>query len=180
MLSNHEDVIDRLANWDLLDDVSAITQDDPRVLDIYKQFQTHFKNFHLHFDNIIRISEQFNRVIKDFMTESDRIGQVAEFIKNGAERQTTEIEKSMKLVKVFSDKVSTINEKSQDIISLAYDMEKTNRNVDSSFDQLVLNQEKNDKAIQNMFDVISQLIVKTHKIDEITEMMKRISSETFL
>jgi methyl-accepting chemotaxis protein/ABC-type sugar transport system substrate-binding protein len=178
MLLNHDDLMDRLANWDLVDDVTAAEDDD--LKHIYKQLQSYFKNYFQHFDDIMRISEQFNRVMQDFMKESQRIGHVADFIKNGAQRQTVEIEKSMKLVKVFSDKVSAIYEKSQDVISLAYDMEKTNQIVEGSVNQLVSNQEQNDKAIHNMFDVTSNLISKTQKIGQITQMMNRISSETFL
>jgi len=177
MLQNH-DLMDKMADWDLVDDVNALENDG--ASHVYNQLQNFFKNYFLHFDNIMRISEQFNRVMQDFMEESERIGQVASFIKNGAERQTVEIEKSMKMVNVFSEKVNAIYDKSQDIISLAYDMEKNNRIVEESVDQLVVNQEKNDKAIKDMFDVIGNLLAKTQKIGQVTKMMSRVSSETFL
>jgi methyl-accepting chemotaxis protein/ABC-type sugar transport system substrate-binding protein len=180
MLPNHDDLLNKVANWDLFDDIDETENSETKPLYIYKQLQSYFKNYFMHFENVLRISEQFHAIIQDFIKESERIGHVADFIKNGAEKQTVEIEKSMRLVKVFSDKVSSIYEKSQDIISLAYDMEKNNQIVEGSVGQLISNQEKNDVAVKNMFDVISQLILKTQKIGEITEMMDRVSSETFL
>ncbi len=180
MQYNQEDILQKLSNWDLGEDISEIACDNERALKIYGKLQTYFQNYFLHFDNIMRISRQLDIVLQDFTRESDRIGEVAAFIKKGADRQTAEIDKSMALVKDFSDKVNAIYERSKGIISLAYDMENSNRAVQESVGQLVVNQEKNDHAMLNIFDLVSHLISKTEKIGEITAIMKRISTETLL
>lgn len=180
MQYNQEDILHRLSNWDLGEDISETATENEPTLKIYGQLQTYFQNYFLHFDSIMRISAQLNTVMQDFTKESERIGQVAAFIKKSADRQTVEIDKSMALVNAFSDKVNAIFERSQGIISLAYDMESSNRTVQESVGQLVVNQEKNDHAMLNIFDLVSRLIAKTEKIGEITAIMKRVSTETLL
>lgn len=173
-------IIEKLAHFSLDEAISDIPGDNSKILTIYHQLQDYYRDFFYHFDSITRISAQFNSVIDDFVKESDRLGQISSFIKRGSQRQTIEIEKSMKLVNVFSEKVSSIYEKSQHIISLAYDMEQNNQVAQGSVEQLVTNQHKNDQAIRNMLGVINNLIFKTQKIGQITEMMKRVSTETLL
>ncbi len=177
---NHDEIVDRIGGWDFSEEIDTSVQGSPGVSDIYTQLQSYFTNYFLHFDNVRRISKQYSLVIQDLLKESSRIGQIAGFIKDGTKRQTGELDKSMTLLRVFSDRMNAIHEDSKTIISLAYDMEKSNHVVKDSVDELVVNQDKNDQAIQNMFGVMQNLVLKTQRIGRITEMMKKVSSETFL
>lgn len=172
------EMMDKLARWDLEEDVAEGT--DTQDAAVYKQLQSYFKNFFLYSDDISRISRQLGVVMQDFIRESGQVEQVAAFLKKGAEKQTLDIEKCVKLVEDFTGKINAIYGKSQNIISLAYDMEKNNMSVKESVSQLVLNQAKNDEAIRGIFDVVTNLIEKTQKIGEITKLINRISSETNL
>lgn len=180
MMNGSDDIMKEIANWNLEADLSEISNDNSVDIVIYKQLQSYLKIVFRYFESISRISSQIRNVVQDFVSESSQIEQVAAFLKKGAEQQTLEIEKSVKLVEDFSEKINAIYDKSSNIISLAYDMEKTNSNVRESVDQLVLNQENNDHAIKDISEVVKNLIEKTHKIGNITNLINRISSETNL
>lgn len=176
MSDGSEEILNRIANWDLEADVEGGSIDAA----VYAQLQQYFIKFFTYFENISRISRQLNTVVQDFLMESSQVGQVAVFLKKGADKQTLDIGKSIKLIEEFTDKINAIYAKSRDIIALAYDMDKTNLSVRESVDQLVLNQAKNDEAIQDINEVIKNLINKTQKIRDITNLINRISSETNL
>lgn len=180
MFEGSEDILSKIAEWDLKSDINEMAVEDVQQAQIYKQLQAHFQEFFLYFEGISRISTQLNTVVKDFESESGQIEQVAAFLKKGAEKQNIDIQKSMKLVDDFTNKINEIYEKSRNIISLAYDMEGNNKSVNESVDQLVSNQQKNDEAIASIFEVIKRLIDKTRKIGEITKLINRIASETDL
>lgn len=180
MFEGSEDILSRIENWDLTADSNDLAAEDMQQAHIYKQLQNHFQEFYLYFEGLSRISTQLNTVVQDFKIESGQIEQVAAFLKKGAEQQTIDIQKSMKLVEDFTNKINEIYEKSRSLISLAYDMEGNNKSVNESVDQLVSNQQKNDEAVADIFEVIKRLIDKTKKIGEITKLINRISSETDL
>lgn len=179
MASVSEDILRRVADWNLEECADDLSTDSIEGV-VYKQLQDFFKKFFLYFENISRISKQLDTLVQDFITESGQVEQVAVFLKKGADRQTMDIEKSMKFVEDFTEKINGIYGKSRDIISLAYEMENTNHGVRESVDLLMLNQAKNDEAVQDIFEVIKNLINKTQKIGEITNLINRISSETNL
>ncbi len=174
-----EEILNKIINWDFTD---VLDGNGGMGLpgDIYKKLQVHFTNFFRNFESISRISRQLKTVMQDFIRESKQVEEVAVFLNNGAKMQTADIEKSLTLIGDFTDKINAIYCKSQEIISLAYDMENNNQSVRESVDQLVSNQAKNDEAVEGIFGVIKNLIVKTQKIGEITNLINRISSETNL
>lgn len=130
--------------------------------------------------DLARISKQLNIVVQDFINESAQIEQVAIFLKKGVEKQTGDIQNCLEFIDNFTNSINAIYEKSKNIISLAYEMESINQSVQEAFDQLISNQTKNDEALQNIFSVIKNLIEKTQKIGEITDLINRISNETNL
>lgn len=180
MINETGEFLAKIKNWELDSDIGEGADSQCINAEIYKQLQNYFGKFYLHFDNIAHISEQLDYVMQDFIRESSQIEQVAVFLKKGVGQQTVDIEKSVGLLEVFTEKINNIYKKSRDIISLAYDMEKNNRGIHSSMEQLVANQAKNDEAVQRIFDLISGLIEKTKKIGDITKLINRISSETNL
>lgn len=180
MMNQSEGMLERITQWDLAAEFSEITSESSKDIIVYKQLQDYFKNFFLYFSNIARISGQLSTVVKDFSQESERVEQVAVFLNQGVALQTADIEKCIGLINNFTEKINSIYQSSQDIISLAYGMEKINKDVRESVDQLVINQGKNDEAIEDILGVIKNLIVKTQKIGDITNLINRISSETNL
>lgn len=175
-----EEILNKIANWDLEEDLGGGNFCDSTEAVIYNQVQAFFKRHKQYIENISRISRQLDVVVHDFMHEAGQVEQVADFLKKGAGKQTQGIEKSVKLIEDFTEKINAIYGKSKSIISLAYDMDKTNQSVRESVEQLVTNQAKNDEAVNDIFGVIKNLINKTQKIGEITKLINRISSETNL
>ncbi len=180
MINETAEFLAKIKNWELDNEIGEGADNQSINAVIYKQLQDYFARFYLHFDNIAHISEQLDNVMQDFIRESSQIEQVAVFLKKGVGQQTVDIEKSVGLLEVFTEKINNIYKKSRDIISLAYDMEKNNQGVYESVSQLVANQAKNDEAVQRIFDLISGLIEKTKKIGDVTKLINRISSETNL
>ncbi len=180
MIKETQAYLAKIKNWELDNDNGEDTDKHSDDAIVYKQLQDYFKHFYLHFSNITHISEQLDKVMQDFIRESSQIEQVAVFLKKGVGQQTVDIEKSVGLLEVFTEKINGIYKKSKDVISLAHDMENNNRGIQESMAQLVTNQSKNDEAVQRIFDLISSLIVKTNKIGDITKLINRISSETNL
>ncbi len=180
MINETGEFLAKIKNWELDNEIGENADRQSVDAIIYKQLQDYFGKFYLHFDNITHISEQLDNVMQDFIRESSQIEQVAVFLKKGVGQQTVDIEKSVGLLEVFTDKISNIYKRSRDLISLAYDMEKNNQGIHESMAQLVSNQVKNDEAVQRIFDLISGLIEKTKKIGDITKLINRISSETNL
>ncbi len=180
MLNLTEDILGRIADWDLQADISDMASEEPLYTQIYKQLQDHFSGFFTYFESLSRISKQLDNVVQDFKAETDQVGQVAAFLRKGAEHQTADIQNSVKLVDDFTNKINEIYNKSRNIISLAYSMEQNNKGVYESVDQLVSNQQKNDEAVAEIFEVIDRIITKTQRIGEITKLINRISSETNL
>ncbi len=178
MIKETQEYLAKIKNWELDNDIGEDKHSDDAI--VYKQLQDYFTHFYLHFCTITHISAQLDKVMQDFIRESSQIEQVAVFLKKGVGRQTVDIEKSVGLLEVFTEKINSIYKKSKDVISLAHDMENNNRGVQESMAQLVTNQSKNDEAVQRIFDLISSLIVKTNKIGDITKLINRISSETNL
>ena len=175
-----EDILGKIAGWDLQADINDIVPEDSLHAQIYTQLQDYFTGFFTYFEGLSRISKQLDKVVQDFKAESDQVGQVASFLRKGAEHQTADIQNSMKLVEDFTNKINEIYNKSRNIISLAYSMEQNNKSVYESVDQLVSNQQKNDEAVAEIFKVIDRIITKTQRIGEITKLINRISSETNL
>lgn len=177
-MNQTQEILDKLVQWDLVSEYND-SENSTNVI-AYRQLQDYFKNFFTYFNDITRISKQLGTVVDDFSGESDRIGQVAEFLNQGVAMQTADIKRCMEFIKDFTDKINSIYQSSQDIITLAYEMENTNKNVSNSVDQLVVNQGKNDEAIEDILGVMKNLVVKTQKIGEVTNLINRISSETNL
>ncbi len=180
MLNGSESILSKIAGWDFQSDVHDVSAESPLQAQVYQQLQEYFSGFFSYFEGIARISKQLDKVVQDFKKESDQVGQVAAFLKKGAEQQTADIQNSMKLVEDFSGKINEMYDKSRNIISLAYNMEDNNKGVFDSVNQLVANQQRNDEAVAEIFEVISRIITKTQKIGEITKLINRISSETNL
>lgn len=177
MINETDQFISKIAGWDFESDAGDSVYDSDNAL-IYKKLQDHFKKFFLHFEDISRISGQLDIIVQDFMAEAGQIEQVAAILKEGAGRQTKDIQKSTKLIEDFTNKINEIYEKSRKTVSLAYDMQENNQTVRDSVEQLVLSQQRNDVAVEEIFVVIKRLIDKTQIIGEITKLIEKISSET--
>lgn len=178
MMCTGEDILKRISAWELDDDLDT---DDKRLeAKIYTQLQTGFSNIFGTIYETKRINEILKTVVQDFISTSKQVEKVADFLEKDSENQTKDIKDSMELIEDYSVKINTIYEKTQSIVSLAHEMERINNNVQLSIDHLVMNQEKNDEAMQHIFRVIESLIEKTKKIDIITKLINRISSETNL
>lgn len=173
------EILKRIGCWDLNDEIENMSDAEAEAA-IYRKLQAYFQNFFTYFNGISRISGQLGTVVRDFMQESGKIEQVAVFLNQGVQQQTTDIEKCIRLIENFTDKVNAISQSSQSMTSLAYEMEKTNQRVQESVGQLVINQGKNDEVMEDIFKVIKNLIERTQKIGEITSLIHRISSETNL
>ena len=115
-----------------------------------------------------------------FAQDSGQVEKVAVFLTEGTQNQTRDIEKSLRLLEEFTDKIGNIFSQSQELIALAYDMEKNNQGVRDFVGDLVENQVKNDEAIDSIFVVVKNLIERTRKIGEVTNLINKISSETNL
>ena len=175
-----DEILAKILDWDLVETIDG-GPDESRVHGkIYGQLQTLFSDISENLVDITRIKKMLDTEVGDFVSQSDQVKKVAAFLKEGADNQTQDIKHSMSLIENFSGKINAIYEKTQNIISLAHEMEKINQNVQTSINQLVENQEKNDEAMQEIFSVIKSLIAKTEKIDVITKLINRISSETNL
>lgn len=175
-----EEILQRIADWDLVQTIDAAIDENRTHTKVYVQLQTLFTDIYANLADITRIKKMLDTEVQDFVSQSDQVKKVAAFLKEGAENQTQDIKHSMSLIENFSAKINAIYEKTQNIISLAHEMEKINQNVQTSINQLVDNQEKNDEAMEEIFSVIRSLIDKTEKIDVITKLINRISSETNL
>ena len=173
------EILKRIGCWNLEEEMCNMSDTEMDAV-IYRQLQAYFQNFFSYFEGISRISGQLNTVVQDFMQESGRIEQVAVFLNQGVQQQTTDIEKCIRFIENFTDKINAISQSSQNMTSLAYEMEKTNQTVQESVDLLVVNQGKNDEVMEDIFKVIRNLIERTQKIGEITSLIHRISSETNL
>ena len=175
-----DELLQRISQWDLADPAGSHADEDALHANIYGQLQTVFADIYVNLQEITRIKKMLDTEVQDFANQSDQVKKVAAFLREGAENQTQDIQHSMSLIENFSGKINAIYQKTQNIISLAQEMETINQNVRISINQLVENQEKNDEAMQEIFSVIKNLIAKTEKIDVITKLINRISSETNL
>ena len=175
-----EEILQRIASWDLAETIDTGSDDTRIHAKVYGQLQTFLTDIYDNLHTITRIKKMLDTEVRDFVIQSDQVEKVAAFLKEGADNQTQDIQHSMSLIENFSGKINAIYQKTQNIISLAHEMEKINQTVQISINQLVDNQEKNDEAMQEIFGVIRSLIAKTEKIDVITKLINRISSETNL
>lgn len=177
MLNESSELLNKIYNWNLESNIAESVNDSADAR-IYKQLKDHFEKFFLCFSSFPRISKQLNTVILDFIAEINQIEQITKLIREGAERQTKDIQKSTELIENFTDKINEIYEKSRKTISLAYDMQENNKNVHNSIEQLVMNQQRNDEAIEKILNVIKILIDKTEIIGNITKLIEKVSNET--
>jgi methyl-accepting chemotaxis protein/ABC-type sugar transport system substrate-binding protein len=174
-------VIDKFLNWDFIEELSksSYSIDDKYKL-MHYNYKDFFESFNKDFDDIKLISDQLDGLIDGMVDSSNNVRMAAEFIANGSQSQTEEIGSCQNITDVIADKINTMSDRSKGLIDSAYEMGNVSSNGKVAIENLSENQKMNYEANNSITSEIYALLDKTKTIDNITQILFEIASQTNL
>jgi methyl-accepting chemotaxis protein len=175
------EIIEKLLQWDFTGDLSsgADTADDT-FLTLHENYKKYFEDFNEDFDEIKLIADQLEGVIDGMVDSSNNVRMAAEFIAEGAQSQTEEITTCQSVADIIADKITVMSERSKELIDSAQEMGNVSNNGKIAVENLSENQNKNIEANNAITTEIYNLLDKTKTINEITNVLYDIASQTNL
>lgn len=175
------EIIEKLLQWDFTEDLAsgAETSDDT-FLTLHENYKKYFEDFNVDFDEISRISDQLEGVIDGMVDSSNNVRMAAEFIAEGAQSQTEEITTCQSVADIIADKITIMSDRSKELIDSAQEMGNVSSNGKIAIENLSENQNKNIEANNAITTEIYNLLDKTKTINEITNVLYDIASQTNL
>lgn len=175
---SESEIFNNLFMWDYEKEVVDQTGNIPENL--YIQYQKYFETFKRDFEAVKSMSGQLEGVVGNIQEASGRVKEAVSYIAEGAQTQSEEVGSCMNIVESLAAKMNHMDKSSVELIKLAYEMGKQNANGKQAMELLKENQKKNQEAVQSIEQEIHNLLEKTKKINEVTEVLYEIASQTNL
>ena len=147
---------------------------------IYNDYKNYFTDFKQNFADVLSVSNQLEGVVDNLVEASASVKSSTEFIAVGAQSQTEDVNSCISIADTFTDKMNNMDQMSQELIRLAYEMSDENSKSKDVIQQLVENQKKNQEVMESITSKIHELLEKTNKINEVTQVLYGIASQTNL
>lgn len=147
---------------------------------IYNDYKGYFTDFKQNLADVMSVSNQLEGVVDNLVEASASVKSSTEFIAEGAQSQTEDVNSCINIADTFTDKMSNMDQMSQELIRLAYEMSDENSRGKDVIQQLVENQKKNQEVMESITSKIHELLEKTNKINEVTQVLYGIASQTNL
>lgn len=174
-------VLDKLLQWDFTSDLSASGQIiDSNYLMLHNNYKKYFEKFNEDFEDVKLISDQLEGVIDGMVDSSNNVRMAAEFISDGAQSQTEEIATCQAVADIIADQITSMSDRSKELIDSAQEMGQVSTNGKIAVENLSEHQNKNMEANNAITTEIYNLLDKTQTINEISNVLYDIASQTNL
>lgn len=174
-------VLDKLLQWDFTSDPSALGQHiDSNHLMLHSNYKKYFEKFNEDFEDVKLISDQLEGVIDGMVDSSNNVRMAAEFISEGAQSQTEEIATCQAVADIIANQITSMSDRSKELIDSAQDMGHVSTNGKVAVENLSEHQNKNMEANNAITTEIYHLLDKTQTINEISNVLYDIASQTNL
>jgi len=179
---HHNEIIEKLLEWDFTEDLTPVATDetDKTLLTLHGNYKKYFEDFNMDFDEIKLIAEQLEGVIDGLVDSSNNVRMAAEFIAEGAQSQTEDINTCQSVADMIADKINIMSQRSKELIDSAQEMGRISNDGKIAVENLSENQNKNIEANNAITREIYNLLDKTKTINEITNVLYDIASQTNL
>jgi len=174
-------VIEKMLNWDFSDDLPSASNGSDEILStLHKNYKEYFEKFSYDFNDIKLIANQLEGVIDGLVDSSNNVRIATEFIANGAQSQSEEINTCQTVADVIADKITIMSQRSKEVIAAAHEMGNVSSNGKIAVENLSENQNKNIEANNAITREIYNLLDKTKAINEIANVLYDIANQTNL
>lgn len=180
MSKGNSEVINKLIQWDFIDDESMVQNSDDTHKKLLENHKTFFRDFHKEFNDKKKISDQLEGIIEGMADTSNNVSMASEFIAEGSQSQAKEISKCQQIADVIEDRITRMSEKSKNLIDSAYDMGSVSSNGKVAVEKLVVTQNKNYEVNNTIVTEIYNLLDKSKTINDITKNLNDIARQTNL
>lgn len=175
------EVIDKLLQWNFTEDTdTGNSKAESNYVSLHAQYKKYFEGFKEDFDNIKLISDQLEGVVDGLVDSSNNVRMAAEFIAEGAQSQTEEISTCQAVADVIADKITIMSDRSKHLIDSAHEMGNVSNHGKVAVENLSDHQTRNFEANNAITTEIYTLLDKTKAINEITNVLYDIASQTNL
>jgi len=178
---NNNEVLEKLLQWDFTEELtSTADESNETLIALHENYRKYFEDFNYDFDEIKLVADQLEGVIDGLVDSSNNVRMAAEFIAEGAHSQTEEINTCQTVADIIADKINTMSQRSKELIDAAQEMGKVSNDGKIAVENLSENQNKNIEANNAITREIYNLLDKTKTINEITNVLYDIASQTNL
>ncbi|NLC19223.1 MAG: substrate-binding domain-containing protein [Clostridiales bacterium] len=178
---NENEILEKLLQWDFTEELtSAADGVNETFITLHDNYRKYFEEFNQDFDEIKLVADQLEGVIDGLVDSSNNVRMAAEFIAEGAQSQTEEINTCQSVADIIADKINRMSQRSKELIDSAQEMGKVSNDGKIAIENLSENQHKNIEANNAITREIYNLLDKTKTINEITNVLYDIASQTNL
>ncbi|GAB6099716.1 hypothetical protein JCM16358_15950 [Halanaerocella petrolearia] len=129
-------------------------------------------------NEILSVAKRLSFSIKDIMSASDEIFEASEFIAQGADKQSLEIEKCYQISNSFIAKVEELLRKSSELIEKSNRMKEISIRGSKSIDEVVETNDKFKSVFSNILLEIDILFKEVKNIEKIIKMVEDFYDQT--
>ena len=174
-----EEMLRRLENHDFRE-VLESRHLDSTDLAIYNSYKIFFEEYFRNFGKVSSVSRQLEGIVESVVDNSVNVKDVSGYIADGAAQQKTEVEHCKDTIDEFVGQIDDLTSISKGMNDLAHLMNEENEQGKNIIIELKASQNRNIKAINSITEEIYRLVEKTHKIDEVIQLLYDITSQTNL
>lgn len=175
------ELVEKLLQWDFTEDLTSTADGaNETFITLHDNYRKYFEEFNQDFDEIKLIADQLEGVIDGLVDSSNNVRMAAEFIAEGAQSQTEEINTCQSVADIIADKINKMSQRSKELIDSAQEMGRVSNDGRFAIENLSENQNKNIEANNAITREIYNLLDKTKTINEITNVLYDIASQTNL
>ena len=175
------EIIEKLLQWDFTEEyASTAEKNNDTFINLHTSYKEYFEDFNVDFDEIKLIADQLEGVIDGLVDSSNNVRMAAEFIAEGSQSQSEEINTCQTVADIIADKINSMSQRSKELIDSAQEMGKVSNAGKIAVENLSQNQNKNIEANNAITTEIYNLLDKTKTINEITNVLYDIASQTNL
>ena len=171
------EIIEKLKKWEFAEADDSLQGEAGEVYKKYYDYINDTLNF---VDNASLTTQQLSGVIDTVRENSDKVSQATEFIAEGANSQTEDILSCKDIADDLSHQIEVMTAKSNGLIDSAKEMGEVTTEGQSAISNLSKHQEANKHANDRLSQEIKLLIEKADAINEFTQLLNDIASQTNL
>ncbi len=169
--------LEKMAEWDFS---CKETGNDTLEYEIYCKMQTYFEQFYQEFEKFRSVSSQMRGVTDEIRDASENVREASEFIAKGATSQTSDIDECKKVADELAKQISHMSKQYQDMICMAEEMSQANEAGKETVENLSIQQKNNQEIMQGITLKMNQLVEKSSRISEVTNILYGIANQTNL
>ncbi len=173
-------VLEQLSKFDFTDETASHIKAGSNSAKIYFDYKKYFTELAADMGELGLTSEQLEGMIVNMQETSDNVRSASEYIAQGAQSQTVDIENCQQVADNLSAKIDVMSSKSEELIHSAQEMGSVSTEGKSTIGNLSKHQEKNIEANNLLTEQVYTLLEKAEKINEITSVLQGIASQTNL